>query len=190
MKLKLTLRFFDLLFSFIGLIFLSPLVVLIVLVSFTQTNLPFFKQVRMGKNKKPFNLFKFRSMNVGTNSVASHLVNYNSITPLGRILRKYKLDEIPQLWNVLIGDMSLVGPRPILFNQIELIEDRDILNIYEVKPGITGLSQIRKIDMSTPKILAETDLEMIERLTIIFYFYIIFQTILGKGAGDGVTKSF
>ena len=100
---------------------------------------------------------KFRSMNVNTQSVATHLASAASITPFGSFLRKSKLDELPQLWNVLVGDMSLVGPRPNLLNQAKLIEERDSRGVYSVRPGITGLAQIHKIDMSTPQLLAETD---------------------------------
>ena len=103
-----------------------------------------------------------------------------------KFLRKTKLDELPQLWNVLLGDMSLVGPRPNLFNQEELIEARNSLGVYDVRPGITGLAQINDIDMSTPKFLAETDARMIRELTVQKYFGFIVATVLGKGAGDRV----
>ncbi|GAL08831.1 UDP-N-acetylgalactosaminyltransferase [Photobacterium aphoticum] len=114
-------------------------------------------QERVGRHKKPFKLIKFRTMSVETKSVASHLASSASITKLGAFLRKTKIDELPQLINVLKGEMSLVGPRPNLFNQEELITERDALGVYDVLPGITGLAQINTIDMSTPKLLAETD---------------------------------
>jgi lipopolysaccharide/colanic/teichoic acid biosynthesis glycosyltransferase len=98
------------------------------------------------------------------------------------------LDELPQLWNVFIGEMSLVGPRPNLFNQEELINERDSRGVYSVRPGITGLAQINKIDMSTPQLLAETDAKMTNNLNIYFYFYYIIVTVLGKGAGDRIVK--
>ena len=91
---------------------------------------------------------------MGTASVASHLASATSITPFGNFLRKSKLDELPQLWNVLKGEMSLVGPRPCLFNQEELIAERDKRGVFEVRPGITGLAQVNTIDMSTPELLA------------------------------------
>ncbi len=104
----------------------------------------------------------------------------------GAFLRKTKLDELPQLINVLMGSMSLVGPRPNLFNQTELIEERDKLGVYDVTPGITGLSQINEIDMSTPKKLAEKDAEMIKNYNLSNYFRYIFATVGGKGQGDRV----
>ncbi|MCD8513139.1 MAG: sugar transferase, partial [Nitrincola sp.] len=107
----------------------------------------------------------------------------SSITKLGSFLRKTKLDELPQLWNVLKGEMSLVGPRPNLFNQEELIAERDAMGVYAVRPGITGLAQVNDIDMSTPKLLAETDQKMLKSLTVTAYFKYIFMTVAGKGAG-------
>ena len=111
-----------------------------------------------------------------------------SITPFGSFLRKSKLDELPQLWNVFVGDMSLVGPRPNLFNQEELIEERDSRGVYSVRPGITGLAQINKIDMSTPQLLAETDAKMIQELNTLGYFKYILLTVFGKGFGDRIVK--
>lgn len=125
-------------------------------------------------------------MPVETKSVATHLVGASSVTKLGGFLRKTKLDELPQLYNVLKGEMSLVGPRPCLFNQQELIDERELRGVLAVRPGVTGLAQINDIDMSTPKILAEWDQRMIGELNTKLYFQYIFQTILGKGAGDRV----
>jgi lipopolysaccharide/colanic/teichoic acid biosynthesis glycosyltransferase len=94
---------------------------------------------------------------------------------------------LPQLWNVLKGEMSLVGPRPGLFNQAELTEARDALNVFNVRPGITGLGQVSDIDMSTPELLAETDAKMIAEMSLVNYFKYILQTVTGKGAGDRVS---
>ena len=107
-----------------------------------------------------------------------------SITKLGGFLRKTKIDELPQLINVLKGEMSLVGPRPNLFNQHDVIQAREEYNVYRALPGITGLAQIQEIDMSMPELLAKTDNEMIETLTVKSYFQYIAMTALGKGAGD------
>lgn len=180
------IRVFDIILSFVGLVLLSPLLFILILAGFFDTGSPIFRQKRVGKYKNPFNLIKFRSMHVNAPSVATHLASTSSITPFGSFLRKSKLDELPQLWNVLVGDMSLVGPRPNLFNQEDLIEERDSRGVYSVRPGITGLAQINKIDMSTPKLLAETDAKMIQELNFFGYFRFIFLTIFGKGFGDRI----
>jgi len=179
-------RIFDLLFAFLGLLVFSPLLFVLIIIGYFDTRSPIFRQVRVGKSKKPFNLLKFRSMLANAPSVATHLASASFITPFGGFLRKSKLDELPQLWNVFVGDMSLVGPRPNLFNQEELINERDKRGIYSVRPGITGLAQINKIDMSTPKLLAETDAKMLEKLNMFVYFKYIFLTIFGKGFGDRI----
>ena len=180
------LRIFDIIFSLIGLVLGAPVFIIITLIGFFDTGSPIFRQERVGRNKKPFVLVKFRTMKVGTASVASHLASSSAITPFGNFLRRTKIDELPQLWNVLKGEMSLVGPRPNLFNQDELIAERDKRGVYSVRPGVTGLAQINAIDMSTPQLLAETDAKMIKELTIGKYFSYILQTVTGKGSGDRV----
>ncbi|MCX2532819.1 sugar transferase [Plesiomonas shigelloides] len=182
------IRLFDVFFSFFGLFFLCPILLAVTIISLFDTGSPIFVQERVGRNKKPFKLIKFRTMSLDTQSVASHLASTSSITKLGVFLRKTKIDELPQLINVLKGDMSLVGPRPNLFNQHELIAERDVLGVYDVLPGITGLAQINNIDMSTPKLLAETDKKMIDTLTLSNYFKYIIKTVSGSGAGDAITK--
>lgn len=180
------IRILDFSFAFFGLLFGFPVLVLLIIIGFFDTGSPIFTQVRVGKNKQPFMLVKFRTMKRGTISVASHLVSNSSITPFGTFLRKTKLDELPQLWNVLKGEMSLVGPRPGLPSQEELIVARDKYSVYSVRPGITGLSQVNNIDMSTPVDLAKMDAEMIADLTLSRYFKLIILTVLGKGSGDCV----
>lgn len=182
------IRIFDFLFSFFGLLFLWPILVILYIIGLFDTGSPIFVQERVGLHKKPFKLIKFRTMHVNTKSVATHLSNQASVTKFGSFLRKSKLDELPQLINVLTGDMSLVGPRPNLFNQTELIEERDKRGVYSVVPGITGLSQINEIDMSTPVELAIKDAEMIQNLTLSDYFKYIFATVSGKGQGDRIQK--
>ncbi|HDO1318971.1 TPA: sugar transferase [Aeromonas veronii] len=180
------IRLIDFFASFFGLLLLWPLLLLVTIIGFFDTGSPIFVQTRVGKDKKPFELIKFRTMSIDTQSVASHLASTSSITRLGAFLRKTKIDELPQLINVLKGEMSLVGPRPNLFNQEELIRERDALGVYEVLPGITGLAQVHNIDMSTPALLAKTDRQMIDTLTLTSYFRFIIMTATGSGAGDAV----
>lgn len=180
------IRFLDICFSLLGLLFGLPILLVILVLGFFDTGSPIFQQKRLGRNKKPFTLVKFRTMNKDTDSVASHLASSESITPLGNLLRKTKLDELPQLWNVLKGEMSLVGPRPNLLNQEELIKARSLLSIYRVRPGITGLGQINDIDMSTPELLAQTDAKMLSNMSVANYLKYIFLTIAGKGHGDRI----
>jgi len=176
----------DILSSIIGLLILSPLLIILYLIGLFDTGSPLFKQMRLGKDKTSFMLVKFRTMKIETLSVPSHLNSQTNVTEYGKFLRKTKLDELPQLWNVLKGDMSLVGPRPGLINQEELTYERERNGVYKVKPGITGLAQIKQIDMSTPKLLAKTDANMIKTLTLKSYLKYIILTILGSGYGDRV----
>ena len=127
-------------------------------------------------------------MHLNTLSVPTHLANASSLTKYGTFLRKSKLDELPQLFNVLLGHMSLVGPRPNLLNQEDLIKIRESLGVYKIRPGITGLAQINQIDMSTPQLLAETDAKMASNFSTFLYFKFIIQTIFGKGSGDRIIK--
>ncbi|RRU74993.1 sugar transferase [Stutzerimonas xanthomarina] len=180
------IRVFDFFFSLLGLVVGSPVLLALAVVGMFDTGSPIFRQVRVGRNQQPFTLVKFRTMKVDTASVATHLASSASITQFGHFLRKTKLDEVPQLWNVLKGEMSLVGPRPGLFNQEELTEERAKRGVFDVRPGITGLAQVNEIDMSTPALLAETDQKMIQNLTVASYFKYIFMTVAGKGAGDRV----
>ncbi len=182
------LRILDFLFSILGLLFGAPVLLVIYVIGLFDSGSPVFRQVRVGREQTPFTLFKFRTMRPDTVSVASHLADASAITPLGAFLRRTKLDELPQLWNVLMGDMSLVGPRPCLFNQIELINERQQRGVFKARPGITGLAQVNNVDMSTPKLLAETDADMLKNLTLSKYFKYIVLTLSGKGAGDGVKK--
>lgn len=180
------IRFLDFMFALMGLVFGLPVLLALVVIGLFDTGSPIFSQQRVGRNKKPFTLVKFRTMKKDTASVASHLASADAITPFGHFLRRTKLDELPQLWNVLRGEMSLVGPRPCLYNQQELITERENRGVLAARPGITGLAQVNDIDMSTPTLLAETDKKMLDNLTVTTYFKYIFMTISGKGAGDRV----
>ncbi|SNR14910.1 sugar transferase [Tenacibaculum jejuense] len=182
------LRLLDFIFSFFGILFLWPVGLIVYILGLFDTGSPIFKQKRVGKHQKPFTLLKFRTMGVDTKSVATHLANSSSVTKLGAFLRKSKLDELPQLLNVLKGDMSLVGPRPNLFNQEELVKERSERGVYDFLPGITGLAQINEIDMSTPEKLAKVDAQMLQELTIKKYFHYIFATLGGKGSGDRIKE--
>ena len=159
------LRLFDVIFSLLGLVFGLPLLAVLMVVGFFDTGSPLFRQVRVGRHIKPFTLVKFRTMRPDTASVATHLADASAITSFGSFLRRTKLDELPQLWNVLKGDMSLVGPRPCLFNQEALIVERAERGVFDARPGITGLAQVQGIDMSSPRLLAETDAQMIKTLS-------------------------
>jgi len=162
---------------------------LIYIVGLIDNGSPVFFQQRVGRNQQAFTLMKFRTMAINTSSVGTHLVDSTSITKLGLFLRKTKLDELPQLFNVLLGHMSLVGPRPCLPNQTELVKEREKRGIFEVRPGITGLAQVNEIDMSTPRKLARYDAIMIKALTMRLYFELIMATGFGKGAGDRVKNA-
>jgi O-antigen biosynthesis protein WbqP len=187
-KEKAVIRVFDFVFSLFGLVLGFPVFLLLFVVGYFDTGAPLFKQERVGRYQKPFTLVKFRTMKLNTVSVATHLADASAITKFGHFLRKTKLDELPQLWNVLKGEMSLVGPRPGLFNQAELIQERAKRRVYNVRPGITGLAQVNEIDMSTPDLLAETDQAMIVSLSLSDYFGYIVKTVLGKGGGDRIKK--
>ncbi|QGT78313.1 sugar transferase [Guyparkeria halophila] len=181
-------RFFDIVFSILGLIVGLPVLLVLMLIGWFDTRSPLFRQERVGRGRKPFTLVKFRTMRPDTASVATHLANASAITAFGRFLRRTKLDELPQLWNVLKGEMSLVGPRPCLPNQEELIAERERRGVFDVRPGVTGLAQVNGIDMSGPVRLAEVDEQMVKHLTLRGYFRYLFLTVTGKGAGDRVRE--
>ncbi len=182
------IRLFDIVLSLLGLIVGAPLLVAVALIGMFDTGSPIFRQVRVGRHQQPFTLVKFRTMAQGTASVPTHLASSSSVTRFGSFLRRTKLDELPQLWNVLKGEMSLVGPRPGLFNQQELTKERAKRGVFAVRPGITGLAQVRGIDMSTPALLAEMDQKMISSLTLATYVKYIVQTLIGGGAGDRIVN--
>ena len=183
------IRTLDIVISLIAIICGLPLILIIGILGLIESGSPLFMQSRVGKNQQHFTLVKFRSMAPDTKSVGTHLVDSASITKMGRFLRRTKLDELPQLFNVLIGQMSLVGPRPCLPNQVELIRERSQRGVFSVRPGITGLAQVNNVDMSTPRKLARYDQLMIRHLDLLLYFKLIFITAGGKGAGDRVRKA-
>ena len=142
-----------------ALILMLPIMVFASLLIFVEDGLPiFFRQERLGKNKKIFTIYKIRTMKNDAPQLGTHAVSKNFLLEIGKFIRKIKLDEFPQLINVVIGDINLVGPRPGLVTQEILSSERDKKNIFNIKPGVTGLAQILGYDMSDPKKLSEVDL--------------------------------
>ena len=182
------LRLLDVALAALGLVLGLPLLLLVLLLGLFDTGSPLFFQTRVGRRQQPFRLVKFRTMRPDTASVATHLADPNAVTGLGQFLRRSKLDELPQLWNVLAGQMSLVGPRPCLPSQTELIEEREYRGVFEYRPGITGLAQVQGIDMSTPQLLAQTDAQRLKALSAGTYFKYILLTVSGRGSGDRIVK--
>ncbi len=172
-------RAFDILFSLVGLVACIPVFAALYGLCWLDTGSPLFRQERVGRRQEPFVLLKFRTMKLDTASVATHLVDASAVTKLGKFLRRTKLDELPQLWNVLKGEMSLVGPRPCLPNQLDLISERFSRGVFEARPGMTGLAQIRQVDMSTPRLLAEIDQQMLHKFGVRDYFIYILKTLKG-----------
>ena len=171
-------RAFDLVVAAVLLPLTSPVILLAMLVIRLSSPGPaLFSQIRVGQNGVPFRCHKLRTMVVGTPSLPSHQAPANSVTSVGAVLRKFKIDELPQLWNVLNGEMSLVGPRPCLPTQTELIERRRQLGVLAALPGITGLAQMKGIDMSDPKLCAETDAEYLKAASIGLDIRILVGTI-------------
>ena len=181
-------RIFDVILSLAGLFVGAPILAFLWVLGWCDTGHPLFRQERVGRNQKPFTLLKFRTMRPNTASIATHLADASAVTRLGHFLRGTKLDEIPQLWNVLKGEMSLVGPRPCLFNQHDLIAERASRGVFAVRPGVTGLAQINGVDMSMPEQLAELDARMLQDLGARTYFSYIFKTVIGAGRGDRIRQ--
>lgn len=183
------MRFIDLLFAItvLGLFWwLLPLIWIVVKISSPGPGI--FSQTRVGQFGQLFVCYKFRSMKVGTDQRGTHEINSSAVTGIGKILRKTKIDELPQIINIFLNQLSLVGPRPCLPNQKHLIAERDKLNVTAVKCGITGWAQINGIDMSQPQRLAQVDAEYIARRTVLFDINIIIRTFLGAGHGDDTAK--
>lgn len=151
-------RALDLIGSIVGLALLWPFLLLSAV--FIKSGSPgpvIFAQRRLGRSGEPFTCYKLRSMFVDTQETGTHNIDSSSITPFGQLIRRTKIDEIPQLYNVLMGDMSLVGPRPCLPSQTRLVEARRRAGAFDLRPGITGLAQVNGIDMSEPDRLASLD---------------------------------
>ena len=178
------IRVCDLLISTVLIVALCPLFFLTLLAVWIKIGPPIFCQDRVGLHRKIFRLYKLRTMPLQTPSLPTHQLADIEVSHLGKVLRRLKLDELPQLLNVLLGDMSLVGPRPCLPSQSDLINLRAERLLYERKPGITGLAQLSGIDMSTPKLLSKVDALMFREFSTCVYFMYIIRTGIGHGRGD------
>ena len=181
-------RVTDFLLSFILLLLTFPILVALVIIGFLDTGSPLFLQKRIGRGGQVFTLVKFRTMSIATKSVATHLVDVSSITKFGAFLRSSKLDELPQMINVLLGQMSFVGPRPCLPSQTDLIHERSQRGVFNVVPGITGIAQINNVDMSTPRKLARYDKLLVDNYSFKLYIYCFIRTAFGAGQGDKVKR--
>jgi len=180
-------RFADLALAVLGFPFAAPIIlVCVILVRATSPGPGIFQQVRIGRHEEPFICFKLRTMDIGTPNAPSHHTTAASVTPVGRWLRRFKLDELPQLWNIIRGDMSFVGPRPCLPSQVDLIAARRARGLHELRPGITGVAQVAGVDMSDPVRLAELDATYLDRMSLLTDLRLIIATLLGSGRGDAV----
>lgn len=190
-------RMLDVLFSFIAIIILSPFILIITLLIFlSDRGNPFFIQKRVGKDKKHFYIIKFRTMNTDTDAnIPTHLLKDPDkfLTPMGRILRKASLDELPQLVNIFLGQMSFIGPRPALWNQYDLIAERDKWGANHVKPGLSGWAQINGRDELPIEIKARYDGEYAQNQSFLFDLKCFFGTfasvVTAKGVKEGIASS-
>lgn len=146
-----------------------------------------FAQQRVGRNGHIFTCYKFRTMSNNAPNVGSHEAPIAMVTPLGHLLRRTKLDELPQAINILLNQMSLIGPRPSLPSQSSVIDERNMRGVLTIKPGITGLAQINNIDMSQPKLLAERDERYMKLRSLKLDITILVATVFGRGRGDAIT---
>lgn len=184
-------RLFDFVMSLIGIVVLSPIILIVSLaVKFTSPGPMLFKQRRIGKNNVEFEIYKFRTMRIDTPNVPTHLLENPEqwITPVGKFLRKTSLDELPQLFNILKGEMSIVGPRPALYNQIDLKEMRTEAGVHKLVPGLTGWAQINGRDEIPLSLKVKLDKEYLEKKNFLFDIKIIFMTVLSVLKSEGVQE--
>ncbi len=185
-------RVLDFILSLIGLVVLSPVLLIIALIiKMTSPGPVFFKQKRVGKNKTYFNILKFRTMRTDTpKDTPTHLLANPEqyITSIGKALRKTSLDELPQIINILKGDMSIIGPRPALWNQYDLIEERDKYGANDILPGLTGWAQINGRDELEIDVKAKLDGEYVERMSFLFDCKCFFGTITSVLKHEGVVE--
>ena len=172
-----TIRALDLAISILALTALFPIVVLLTCLGTMVFGSPFFLQKRVGQWGQVFIIFKLRTLPISTQSVPTHELNHAEITGYGRFLRRSKLDEVPQLLNVILGQMSLVGPRPCLPSQTAIIRLRESSAVLASKPGITGLAQLHNVHMEFPQEVVELDKKMQSKMNVGFYLQILLTTV-------------
>lgn len=184
-------RIFDLISSLVGIVVLSPIILIVaIVVKITSPGPILFSQRRIGKDNKEFKIYKFRTMKIDTPNLPTHLLEKPEqwITPVGKFLRKTSLDELPQLWNILNGEMSVVGPRPALYNQKDLITLRTEKKIHKLVPGLTGWAQINGRDeLPIPK-KVQLDEEYLKRKSFFFDIKIIFMTVFKVVKSEGIKE--
>jgi O-antigen biosynthesis protein WbqP len=185
-------RLIDILLSLVGLVVLFPVLLVIILAIKLESKGPvLFKQKRVGINKKHFSILKFRTMRIDTpKDTPTHLLKdpEQYITKIGKFLRKTSLDELPQIWNIFIGQMSIIGPRPALWNQYDLIKERDKYNANDVFPGLTGWAQINGRDELPVKVKAKLDGEYVEKISFWMDVKCFFFTMISVVKRDGIVE--
>lgn len=185
-------RLIDIILSLIGLIVLSPIFfILIIAIKLDSRGPILFKQNRIGINKTQFHILKFRTMRIDTpKDTPTHLLANPDkyITRIGKFLRKTSLDELPQIWNIFVGQMSIIGPRPALWNQYDLIDERDKYGANDVPPGLTGWAQINGRDELPIEIKAKLDGEYVEKISFLMDVKCFFLTIVSVLKSDGVVE--
>lgn len=184
-------RGFDILSSLVAIVLCSPiLLVLAIIVKCTSPGPILFKQRRIGKDNQEFMIYKFRTMRIDTPNVATHLLKNPEqyITPIGKFMRKTSLDELPQLFNILKGEMSVVGPRPALYNQYDLIEMRTKVNVHTVRPGLTGLAQVSGRDELENEQKVYFDQQYVQKQSFFFDLKLIFLTVVKVFKSEGVVE--
>ncbi len=185
-------RSIDIFLSFIGLIVLSPIIlILIIAIKLDSKGPVLFKQKRVGTNKTHFYILKFRTMRIDApKDTPTHLLENPEqyITKMGKFLRKTSLDELPQIWNIFVGQMSIIGPRPALWNQFDLIKERDKCGANDVPPGLTGWAQINGRDELPIEVKAKLDGEYTENIGFFFDVKVFFMTVLSVLKSDGIKE--
>lgn len=185
-------RLVDIVLSLVGMIVLSPLfLVIVILIKLDSEGPVFFKQKRVGKNKTHFEILKFRTMRIDTpKDTPTHLLENPDqyITRVGKFLRKTSLDELPQIWNIFVGDMSIIGPRPALWNQYDLIAERDKYGANDIRPGLTGWAQINGRDELPIEVKAKLDGEYVKNMSFWMDVKCFFGTINSVFKREGVVE--